>query len=181
MIEKNNNEQTKEKRRALFSDCMSYRYLLQIEWDPELPRIQFIGLNPSTADEMKDDRTITRIKRFSRDWGYGCVMMTNLFAFRATDPKMMKAHTQPIGESKGSYITVCGTEFSNANDFQIHDTRMRCETAVACWGNHGTHLYRATKVKQFLKNLSCFRITENGQPEHPLYLSAEMKPIPLPV
>lgn len=178
MIEKHNNDQRTEKRRALFSDDMVYRYLLHIEWDTDLPRIQFIGLNPSTADEMKDDRTITRIKTFARDWGYGCVMMTNLFAFRATDPKVMKRHPEPIGEI--IIPAVPDAPFANRNDYVLSETNGMCKTAVACWGNHGTHLYRAAKVKQFLKNLSCFRVSGKGQPEHPLYLPGDMKPIPLP-
>ena len=59
----------------------------------------FIGLNPSTADETIDDPTIRRCISFSKDWGYGALCMTNLFAFRATDPAVMKAHPEPVGEA----------------------------------------------------------------------------------
>lgn len=180
MIERSNNAKAGEElRSALFSDCEKYRYLLSIMWDPDLPRIQFIGLNPSTADEMKDDRTITRIKSFAKAWGYGTVMMTNLFAFRATYPEDMFAYSEPIGETIVSAVPV--DDGANRNDYVLMETRNQCETAIACWGNHGVHLYRAAKVKQFLKNLSCFRLTKTKQPEHPLYLKGDITPIPLPL
>ena len=56
----------------------------------EHPLILFIGLNPSTADETKNDPTIRRCINFAKDWGYGGVMIANLFAFRSTSPEIMK-------------------------------------------------------------------------------------------
>lgn len=168
-----------ESRLVRFSDCEKYRYLLQIVWDESLSRAQFIGLNPSTATEMEDDPTIRRIKGFARDWGMGGVMMTNLFAWRDKSPSAMKAQTNPIGE-EGKFFTMAGFEFSNANDLELYTTRIRCAIAVAVWGTHGSYLYRAAKVKQFITNLSCLRMTSKGFPEHPLYLPKELKPTPLP-
>ena len=179
MIHRHNNAKPGEELRAvMFSDCEKYRYLLVITWDPDLPRINFIGLNPSTADEMKDDRTITRIKGFSKFWGYGTVMMTNLFAYRATQPEVMMSYPDPIGEN--IIADVPHAWGSNRNDYVLLEAREQCEMAVACWGNHGAYLCRAARVKQFVKNLQCFRLTKAKQPEHPLYLKAYLTPIPLP-
>ena len=80
---------TPETRTAEFSPCRRYRYTLSIEWDASKERVMFIGLNPSTADETKDDPTVRRCKQFAKDWGYGAMVMTNLFAWRDTDPKKM--------------------------------------------------------------------------------------------
>ena len=45
---------------AIISECGTYRYLLQRFWDARLESLNFIMLNPSTADAMKDDPTIRR-------------------------------------------------------------------------------------------------------------------------
>lgn len=45
---------------AQFSDCRMYRYALWRVWAQGDGCITFIGLNPSTADENKDDPTIRR-------------------------------------------------------------------------------------------------------------------------
>lgn len=42
---------------AVISDCGRYRYALWRMWDNRLPSVLFIGLNPSTADATKDDRS----------------------------------------------------------------------------------------------------------------------------
>jgi hypothetical protein len=82
---------------AVFSEDRFYRYLLRRIWDSDKPMIAFIGLNPSTADEINNDPTITRCITRAHDSGYGGIYMLNLFAFRATDPKVMKAFPRPIG------------------------------------------------------------------------------------
>lgn len=51
----------------------------------------FIGLNPSTADETQDDPTVRRCIRYAQSWGYGALYMTNIFAFRATDPRVYES------------------------------------------------------------------------------------------
>jgi hypothetical protein len=72
---------------AIFSDCRKYRFALRRNWDESKPYVMFIGLNPSTADEIENDPTINRCISYARSWGYGGLFMANLFAFRATDHK----------------------------------------------------------------------------------------------
>lgn len=82
---------------AQFSPCRAYRYALwrNRSWEsaPKSTKgyIMFIGLNPSTADETKDDPTIRRCLGYCRSWGYIGFVMVNLFAFRATEPEVMMA------------------------------------------------------------------------------------------
>ncbi len=79
---------------AIFSDCWKYRYTLVRNWDSSLQRLAIIGLNPSTADAVKDDPTIRRCKHFAQAHGYGSFVMLNLFALRSTDP------SRPLKNSK---------------------------------------------------------------------------------
>ena len=48
-------------------------------------------LNPSTADEVRLDPSCTRARVYAERWGFGGLIVTNLFAWRATDPDEMKA------------------------------------------------------------------------------------------
>ncbi len=167
---------TEEKRAAVFSDNRLYRYELRLRW-AEGPLVQFIGLNPSTADEVEDDPTIRRCKAFAKATGGGGMAMTNLFAWRSAYPSSLLKVPSPIGED-GKFITVCGTEFSNRNDYHLFTVGLQCPTRIACWGTHGKILYRVAKVKMWLSGLSCLAITKSGFPQHPLYLKSELKPIP---
>lgn len=153
-----------EKRSAVFSKDRAYRYRLEIVWEPMLPLVQFIGLNPSTADEVRDDNTIRKCKQFARNWQCGGIIMTNIFAFRSTDPNPMKRHESPIAHP----------DESAANNFNLLAAALECKLHVAAWGNHGTHLGRGESVAAFFREherpLKCFRITKANQPEHPLYM-----------
>lgn len=166
-----------ERRTAQFSDDRLYRYSLTIRWSDE-PLTQFIGLNPSTADEVQDDPTIRRCKAFAKSIGSGGIIMTNLFAWRSTDPAALKTVPNPIGET-GTFITVGNVEFGNRNDFYLYVSAMMCQVRIACWGVHGTLLYRAIKVKQFMPELKCLKKTRGGHPSHPLYLRGDLRPVPL--
>jgi hypothetical protein len=178
-----------EKRSAVFSDDRVYRYTLDIVWDESLPLVQFIGLNPSTADEFKDDNTVRKCKQFARNWGYGGMVMTNLFAYRDTDPRGMKKHPQPAGERNGAFCRDCAdaaefgycddglpcTSDRSRNDYFLRSVAERCQMTVAAWGNHGEHRNRGAYVagmfqRKLDRPLKCFRITNAGQPEHPLYM-----------
>lgn len=59
-------------------------------WDDSLPKVMFVGLNPSTADETEDDPTIRRCVHFAERWRYGGIYMLNLFAYRATNPDELR-------------------------------------------------------------------------------------------
>ena len=149
---------------AIFSSCRKYRYSLSRIWNQNKPYCFFCLLNPSTADENINDPTVSRCMRFASDWGYGGLMVGNIFAFRATDPKEMKAAAFPVGPendkylfemSSGAGITVCG------------------------WGNHGKYKRRGDHVlKKILKDPHYLEMTKYGQPGHPLYLRSDLKPKP---
>ena len=147
---------------ALFSKDRVYRYALWRIWDIKKPKVLFIGLNPSTADEIKNDPTIRRCIRFSMDWGYGGYIMGNIFAYRSTDPKNLLKIDDPIGPD---------------NDYWLKKLYDEASLTIGAWGNHGRILNRGEKVTNMLKSFHCLKITKLGYPSHPLYLSSKLKPI----
>ena len=147
-------------KNATFSDCRKYRYALSRTWNGKKKTILFIGLNPSTANEKIDDPTIRRCINYAQNWGYGSLLMVNLFAYRATLPSELKNVKNPIG---------------NDNDLHIIELSKKADIAVAAWGNEGTLLNRDKEVKKILPNLMCLKINKSGQPSHPLYQKKDLK------
>ncbi|MDR9389163.1 MAG: DUF1643 domain-containing protein [Wenzhouxiangella sp.] len=146
---------------AVFSECGRYRYSLQREWAPAQKKVVLIGLNPSTADATANDPTIRRCIDFARRWGFGGLVMLNLFAYRATDPEQLKTAPEPIGPD---------------NDEWIRHWVAQLDDVVAVWGNHGTHQDRDQAVKAMCGRLSMLKLNRSGQPAHPLYLPSNLKP-----
>src|SRR5712664_1652696 len=130
---------------AVFSSCRRWRYLLWRRWDPTRPVANFLMLNPSTADEFKLDPSCTRARRYAERWGFGAVVITNIFAWRATDPEEMKAARDPVGRG---------------NDRAILRAARESALVVCAWGNHGTHMNRSGEVRRIL----------NGIPLHALHM-----------
>lgn len=157
---------------ATFSPCRQYRYTLWRVWDEAKPPCAFICLNPSTADETVNDPTVTRCIRYSQRWGYGSFCMLNIFAFRATDPKVMKRERDPVGFDNNDVIR------STASEVGFLDGRI-----VLAWGNDGLHLERSASVMQIVREagypVACLGITGKGQPKHPLYLRNDQSVIAL--
>ena len=149
--------------KAGFSRCRRYRYWLRRRWDPLLPPCAFIGLNPSIADAHTDDPTLRRCINFARDWGYGSLLMVNLFAWRATDPRELKKVADPVG--------------ARAN-FWLRRALSEADLVVAAWGNGGRLTYRAHAVASWLEDLQCLGVTAQGMPRHPLYCARSAMPMP---
>jgi hypothetical protein len=150
---------------ATFSDCRRYRYTLTRTWDWDLPQINFLMLNPSTADDVDNDPTVERCERRARMWNYGGLIVTNLFAFRSTDPAYMKAALDPVGPDNDAAIVAAATD---------------AQLVVCAWGKDGLHLGRGDVIRKRLSMftpLYCLRISESTQqPWHPLYLPYSLKP-----
>lgn len=132
-----------------------YRYTLRRSWDTQLPVVLFVGLNPSTADETHDDPTIRRCMGFARRWGYGGLIVVNLFAFRATNPRALRGANDPVGPE---------------NDAWILRGQAEAERVVTAWGNGGTFRGRAEEVLPRLREPYALGINQSGQPVHPLYV-----------
>jgi hypothetical protein len=77
------------RRGAVISACGLFRYVLWRRWSGR-PLLVFIMLNPSTADALKNDHTIRKCIGFARRFGFGGIIVVNLFAYRTTYPKELK-------------------------------------------------------------------------------------------
>lgn len=148
---------------ALFSSDRIYRYALWRIWEPRQGFCMFICLNPSSADETVDDPTIRRCMRYATAWGYGGIYITNLFAFRTKDPRIMKRAIDPVGPQ---------------NDFHLVSTAKEATLVIAAWGTAGSHLNRDADVCKIVWPMECLRVTKAGHPAHPLYLPKGLTPIP---
>lgn len=156
---------------AAFSEDRRYRYLLTRIWDRDRPLVAFIGLNPSTADEVQDDPTVRRCIGYARDWDYGGLLMLNLLAYRSTDPR--KLLKQPVGEVQGE-----GNTAAMINAWQ------QADLVVAAWGAWGSRfldrtreLLRIFSLQSKHQHLYCLGMTKDGQPKHPLYLPKSATPV----
>ncbi len=150
---------------AIYSDCERYRYALTRVWKFEASRLVFIMLNPSTATEVQNDPTVERCERRARTLGFGSLQVTNIFAWRDTDPKKMRTAKDPIGPD---------------NDKTIMEACSWGDQIIAAWGTHGAHLGRGVQVKQILRSsdkpVFHLGISKGGHPKHPLYIAYSQKP-----
>lgn len=141
---------------AVISSCGAYRYRLDREWLGD-GRAVWVMLNPSTADATLDDPTIRRCIGFSKAWGLGALTVVNVFALRATDPKTLVGHVDPVGP---------------ANDLYIEAALDGADIVIAAWGQSWPrqHRERVAKVGAMLNGRAHhLGLTKSGQPTHPLY------------
>ncbi len=151
---------------AIYSDCERYRYALTRVWDDEGGRVHFVMLNPSTATEVQNDPTVERCERRARALGFGGFRVTNIFAWRDTDPRKMRAAADPVGPD---------------NDAAILDGTAWADRTICAWGTHGEHLNRGPYVHQLLLGLDVplyhLGLSKAGHPKHPLYISYQQEPV----
>lgn len=156
---------------AVMSRDGLYRYTLTRMWDEFAPTVTWIMLNPSTADDKVDDATIKRVIAFGKRWGCGTATVVNLFPFRATDPKDLKKHDEPDRVFK-----------TNVDFIEQYTITNKPEYVICAWGVHGAFRRRAVRVATMLRDggadLYALKVTETGQPCHPLYLPGDLKPQP---
>lgn len=147
---------------AVFSSDRKYRYSLTRIWHPHKPLCLFIGLNPSTAHEIRDDPTVVKCIGLSSRWGYGGFYVCNLFALVTAYPEALALNSDPIGKETDDWISRRASEV---------------EAIVVCWGESS----RFTKSTQAMiksregtvilgGRLYCLGLTKTGQPRHPLYV-----------
>ena len=141
-----------------------YRYVLWRRWGTGKAFAHLCGLNPSVADHILNDNTISREIAFGKSWGMDGLIKTNAFGYRATDPKEMKRATDPIGPE---------------NDLWIYEASKITPFNVACWGVHGEFMGRGEDLKSRYR-WKCFGVTKAGFPKHPLYLRKDTPLIDYP-
>ncbi|ENE1253173.1 DUF1643 domain-containing protein [Stenotrophomonas maltophilia] len=153
-----------ERRSAVLSDCGYYRYSLEREWESSRKRVVFIGLNPSTADHLQDDATIRVCRNYSKRWGFGSMVMANLFAYRCTDPQGLLSAVDPVGPDADRWLN---SQIATA------------DLVVCCWTSLGKRLGREAAVLRLIEKPHCLTQLADGSPGHPLYKRRDLVPIPL--
>jgi len=150
---------------AVYSECEAYRYSLTRVWAPGGRKAAFVMLNPSTATEVQNDPTVERCERRARALGFGAFSVTNIFAYRATDPKVMRAQPDPVGPG---------------NDAAIAEAAGWADTVIAAWGTHGEHRGRGAEVETLLRGVGKpvyhLGLSKAGHPKHPLYIAYAQQP-----
>ena len=151
-------------RTAVFSKDRRHRFRLTIELGLfGAGRCVFIMLNPSTANEFKDDPTVRRCQGFARKFGCNELDVVNIFAFRSTSPEALYALERDYAVGQD-------------NDAHILAACVGARVVVCAWGNHGLLHRRGLEVKNLLASIDvkpmCLSLTKADQPGHPLYLPA---------
>ena len=155
---------------ALFSPDRAYRYLLRRRIGGSRGRLLFVMLNPSKADETRDDATIRRCVGFAKRWGYGEMEVANLFGLMATDARELLHCDDPVGAG---------------NDAAIRAALARADSVALAWGNRAAHPKHRARTAAVLRMASAacvpYRIgglTKMGQPRHPLRLPYDAPLVP---
>ena len=91
-------------RSAVLSEGRDYRYRLERTWDERRDWVLWMMLNPSTADELVNDQTIKGCLSFSDCWGFGGLMVGNLFALRSADPALVVRHHDPVRPENDEHL-----------------------------------------------------------------------------
>ena len=154
---------------AEISNDEIYRYTLTRQWS-DGPCVGWLMFNPSTADARQDDATIRKCVGFSKRWGYGRMVVVNLYAIRSRDPKAVtRMGAAAIGPM---------------NDYWIIQAIKDCRELICAWGCAQHSLEIKSRIDFILRvDLSedgativpvrCLGLRKDRHPRHPLMLSYE--------
>ena len=112
---------------AVISRCEKYRYKLTRTWDEDKGKVLFVMLNPSTANHIENDLTTIRCINFAEKWGYGGIMIGNIYPFRAKRPKDLKKWL-----NEGSDYALWKSGDDNRN--HVEEMAREADMIVCAWG-----------------------------------------------
>lgn len=146
------------KKTAILSPCGTFRYRLGRRWGTGSPLL-YVMLNPSTADAEDDDPTIRRCIGFGQSHRYNAIEVVNLYAFRATLPKDLKAAKYPVGDDNNTHIAEAVAEAG---------------AVCVAWGAQAKDPSRPSAVLKMIRAAGVvpmvLGLTASGNPRHPLTL-----------
>jgi hypothetical protein len=153
---------------AVLSPCGLYRYVLDRRWGPGR-LLLFLLVNPSTATADVPDATVRSMGRLARALGFDGFRVVNLFAIRSKDVRVLLGAVDPVGPANDDHITAAVAE---------------AELVIAGWGSKSGPLGRKIKHRAEVvlervtkvRAVHALRLTQDGSPEHPLYLPSTLKP-----
>jgi hypothetical protein len=161
---------------AEFSEDMLHRYTLTREnLIPDCSRVLVdIGLNPSTATAVKDDRTVAKGTLYAISWGCSKLIKVNAYAYRTKDPKILFA-------AKAQGVDIVGP----INDQKIMESVKQAVDSggivLAAWGGN-IEPFRQEQLVELLKGVPLWCVKRNqdkwGTPKHYLYEKNSAQPTP---
>lgn len=167
-------------RSAVLSEDRVYRYSLRRDWAFVIaPRCVFVMLNPSTADETKDDPTIRRCIDYAARWGASGLTVVNMFAYRATKPSdLLRANDKAL-------IDIVGPDNDDHIEAAFREGFLdsMAPLVVCAWGaNAEGYGARVESIRYIARHvgvpLMALGLTATGQPIHPLYQPKVALPVP---
>ena len=161
---------------AQISICGRYRWMLhrpiQARNRDSAPTrvLVFVGLNPSRANETRDDPTLRRLQGFAEVWGYHHLVVLNLFARISASPSILSRCTEPVGSSNDQILRCWFERWKRQSTWDLW----------LGWGNGGSLMKRNESVLKMVSEASdpeenhrlpfVVGLTKAGHPRHPLYL-----------
>lgn len=153
---------------ARFSDDNRYRYWLERRWD-DGPPLVFVMLNPSLAAHDRTDPTVSSCVNRAVAWGYGGLIVVNIFARISPYPAALTLPPDPVGEG---------------NDAQILAAADGAGCIICAWGCDRRFRDRAAQVAALLAGtglpLFCLDQCVDGAPRHPRGVRCDVAPRPWP-
>ena len=151
---------------AVFSDDRRYRFVLGRRWS-DGPLCNGLFMNPSTADHLELDNTTKLFKVRCQKLGFGGFIVTNIHSFIETKQNEIRQIDDPIGEG---------------NDSEILRAADECSMVVCGYGANQWSRQRADFVRDLLmahcpEKMHVLKLTQQGQPQHPLYIRYDQLPI----
>lgn len=150
---------------AEFSPCKTYRYTLTREW-ADGSCIAWLMFNPSVADEFVLDPTVRRCVGFSKRWGFGRLIILNLYAVRNPDPRAVtRMGVSAVGPMNDYWI--------------LESAREACEI-VCAWGcaQHAPeidaridHILSLVRAQNPEVSMTCLGYRKDQHPRHPLMVA----------
>ena len=157
---------------AIISPCGRYRYRLERPGRGE-GATAVIMINPSTADAEIDDHTIRKLRGFGDRYGWGQIVVGNLYAYRATEVRELGRADDPVGPD---------------NDFHLRMIIGVARQVIVAWGPltkqpaawRGLRWRKVMGIAQPLDIpiLSLGQPAKDGHPCHPLTLGYGLAPQP---
>jgi hypothetical protein len=159
------------RRAAEISPCERYRYWLEREWEKGKPTLVVCMLNPSTADAHQEDPTLLALIHFAQLWGYGGLVIVNLYGWRSPHPRAMMiapARLDEVNRQRGREAMLVAATMGQG--------RM-----LVAWGNDGDFEGEAQRFVDFAADqvgvdLICLGTTLSGAPKHPMARGAHRIP-----
>ena len=146
-----------------------YRYRLEWLWDPDLPTLMALMMNPSTASHKQGDATVAKLHRYGRSWGYGRLLVGNADAYRARDQARLAEVEDPCGPENEAHVLSMAAE---SDLILVGYGRPK----VAGVRGHGARMARALEAAGH--RLYALKVSADNVPHHPLYLRGDLLPAP---